>query len=225
MLDSHRDEHGELLYVPNKHTFLVLLEGANRIGDFSMTWWNPCADQLSWIMLLPEESQNVHAPNDPALDHWENSHITVAVPPGSPSFTMSLPQSHTEVIAEAEILFGIYWRTVDPSFDPTISFSNVELLAPVLNWYLSVHFQAWDAGGSSKTVLKSRHEAQHRPQCPDLLRGCWSDVLIHIRRSNSLLLSLMKRYSRCGILWGCRWTDCGKDPCCVYLATLPCELH
>ncbi len=61
------------------------------------------------------------------------------MPPGSPSFTHVAPQSHTEVIAEAEILFGHMLEDGGSSFDPTISFSNVELLARLLNWYLSVH--------------------------------------------------------------------------------------
>lgn len=32
ILDSHQDVHGELLYVPDKHTFLVLLEGELSLG-------------------------------------------------------------------------------------------------------------------------------------------------------------------------------------------------
>ncbi|KAK0189676.1 hypothetical protein F5146DRAFT_1051997 [Armillaria mellea] len=169
MLDSHRDAHGELLYVPDQHTFLALLEGAKRIGDLSRTRWilaqisRVSVEESSLgvtideevmmhvfhayaaydppfkrgIALLLDESQEAPALNVP--NDQDNSNV--AVPPDSPSFAHVAPQSRTEVIAEAEILFGRILEDGGSSFDPTISFSNVELSTRLLNSYLSVHYK------------------------------------------------------------------------------------
>ncbi|KAF5327957.1 hypothetical protein D9758_016780 [Tetrapyrgos nigripes] len=39
MMDSHRDAYGRPAYVPDRKTFIALLEGAKRIGDLTRTRW------------------------------------------------------------------------------------------------------------------------------------------------------------------------------------------
>ncbi|KAK0200892.1 hypothetical protein DFS33DRAFT_1355747 [Desarmillaria ectypa] len=183
MLDSHRDANGELLYVPDQHTFLALLEGAKRIGDLSRTRWilaqisRVSVEEPSLGVSIDEEVMmhvfHAYAAYDPPfkrgiallLDESQEAPASndsapahqesshVAVPPNSPSFAHVAPQSRAEVIVEAEILLERILEDGGSSFDPTISFSNVKLSTRLLNSYLSVHYKHGTLEAARKLFL------------------------------------------------------------------------
>ncbi|KAG7447353.1 uncharacterized protein BT62DRAFT_948401 [Guyanagaster necrorhizus] len=183
MLDSHRDAHGELLYVPDQHTFLALLEGAKRIGDLSRTRWilaqisRVSVEEPSLGVTIDEEVMmhvfHAYAAYDPpfkrgiallleesqtapASNDTSTTHqesSDVAVTPNTPTFAHVAPQSRAEVIAEAELLFGRILEDGGFSFDPTISFSNVKLSTRLLNSYLSVHYKHGTLEAARKLFL------------------------------------------------------------------------
>ncbi len=154
------------------------------------------------IALLFDERQKAPVPNDPVLTHQESS--IVAVPHNSPSFAHVAPQCLAEAIAEAEILFWHILEDGGSSFNPTISFSNIELSTWLLNSYLSVNYKH----GTLKAALELFSDLfveldmdRDSQRFRKALEQC-------TRRSGSLLSRLVERYPRYDTSGGgCRCTD------------------
>ncbi|KAF7307820.1 hypothetical protein MKEN_01142100 [Mycena kentingensis (nom. inval.)] len=181
MLDSHRDAQGRSAYLPDRKTLCALLEGAKRIGDLPRARWiladlvrSPAANDpeqgvneevmmhvfQTYVSYVPPFTRHLaRIKASPPASSSETTDVpahasppttTDSVPSGG-RFTHIPPQTASEVVEEADILFsrileGTGKQIVDSSsvdaFDLNIhKFERVEWTPRLVNSYLSVHFQ------------------------------------------------------------------------------------
>ncbi len=122
--------------------------------------------------------------------HQESSNV--AVPRNSLSFAHVAPQCLAEAIAEAEISFWHILEDGRSSFDPTISFSAIELSTRLLNSYLSVNYKH----GMLKTALELFSDLFVELDMDRDSRRFCKALEQCTRWSGSLLLRLVERYPR-----------------------------